>query len=146
MGRYPKLGRKKLSVCVAFLKWVSCTLLVLCFPAYALPFPSTLSGRVLDPQGNVVANAHVSLYNSSGNLLTETTSDTQGKFQFSSLAPGNYRLIAEALSLNPASSEVTIFAGRDTEITLQFQHLAPVFQSVTVLGASRTRRCPRPVA
>jgi hypothetical protein len=141
MGQCPKFGRRGAFALVAFLRCMTYALL-LCFPAAVAASPLTLSGRVLDPQGNVVANSHVILRDSSGNVLSETTSDAQGKFQFVDIAPGRYRVTAEAQSLNPANAEVALSAGHDADITLQFQHLAPVVQSVTVLGASSSALTP----
>ncbi len=51
-----------------------------------------LRGRVLDPSGAVVANAHVELTNSATNVRQETTSSSTGDYLFTHLNPGTYNV------------------------------------------------------
>jgi hypothetical protein len=51
-----------------------------------------LSGMVTDPQGAVVGGANVTLQDENGATVAQTTTDSNGKYAFSSLAPGNYRV------------------------------------------------------
>ena len=55
----------------------------------------TLSGKVLDPLGGVVANAKVTLLQQ-GREIGEANSDQDGQFVFSGLDPGRYSLRVEA--------------------------------------------------
>lgn len=108
----------------------------------AAPAAGRLSGQVVDPQGNPVPNAHVSLYRRPGEVIAEMNSDSQGKFRFAGIEPGTYHLSAEAASLNSVGVDVLITEGQETEITLAFKQLAAVMQSVTVLGASTSALTP----
>jgi hypothetical protein len=66
--------------------------------------PATLSGRVLDSQGQPAASARVILIR--GPELSFTTiSDGDGHFAFVQVDPGAYTLLAEPSSILPAQSE-----------------------------------------
>jgi hypothetical protein len=72
-----------------------------------------LSGAVSDPTGAAVPGARVQLMNETNGVLAQTTSDSNGQYVFSSLAPGNYRVRVEGngfksnviTNLNIASGE-----------------------------------------
>jgi carboxypeptidase family protein len=83
-----------------------------------------------------VANARLKLFTSAGMLVRETTSDVQGNFDFANLKPGTYKLIAEAVSFVPGTSDISVVEDRPTEVNLQFRRLSTVTQSVIVFGTS----------
>ncbi len=60
------------------------------------PAPS-LSGTVRDPQNRPVPGASITLYSPEGGAVSSTTSDPNGRYRFSTLAPVDYLLRAEAL-------------------------------------------------
>jgi hypothetical protein len=51
-----------------------------------------ISGAVLDPSNSVVADAHVSLFTSTGKLTATTTTDSSGFFHIDNVPRGKYRL------------------------------------------------------
>ena len=55
-----------------------------------------LRGRVLDPSGAVVANAHVELIATSTNVHQSTTSSSTGDYLFTHLNPGTYSVLVTA--------------------------------------------------
>src|SRR5262247_1454462 len=57
---------------------------------------SSLSGTVLDPQGNAIAGAAITVTNAATGAARSTTSSKDGAYQVPQLAPGAYRLRAEA--------------------------------------------------
>jgi hypothetical protein len=61
----------------------------------AQEFRSTLTGRVADPSGGVVAGAQVAAIEESTNTRYETVTNTDGLYTFPLLLPGTYRLSAE---------------------------------------------------
>ncbi len=68
---------------------------VFSFSAWAQETRSTISGRVLDPQGGAVVGATVVVRNAdTGVALTFTTNDT-GYYEATLLIPGNYEFTAE---------------------------------------------------
>src|SRR5881296_3163270 len=51
-----------------------------------------ISSTVVDPSGNVVAGARVSLLNTGTGQMRETSADTLGNFVFTELLPGTYQV------------------------------------------------------
>ena len=54
-----------------------------------------LSGQITDASGGVIAGASVRLMDENGQVVAQTTSDSNGSYSFSSLAPGNYKVQSE---------------------------------------------------
>jgi 5-hydroxyisourate hydrolase-like protein (transthyretin family) len=52
-------------------------------------------GRVVDETGRPVSGIEIRLSQSDGSALTKSVTDQDGRFSFSSLPPGAYRLVAE---------------------------------------------------
>ena len=57
---------------------------------------ATITGTVLDPKGNVIAKADVTVSGESTNLVRKTTADAQGHFSVSGLTAGKYTVEAIA--------------------------------------------------
>src|SRR6266566_960487 len=55
-----------------------------------------LRGRVLDPSGAAVANAHVELIESAKNVHQSTTTSSTGDYLFTNLNPGSYGVVVAA--------------------------------------------------
>lgn len=64
--------------------------------AQAQTFTATLSGRVVDPTGAVIAGATVTIRDLATNSEREGATDTDGNFVFTLLPPGEYVLPVEA--------------------------------------------------
>ncbi|MBI3652941.1 MAG: TonB-dependent receptor [Acidobacteria bacterium] len=72
-------------------------ILLLTLNSIALPQSpnGTVSGRVLDEKGAVIANAKLTLTNKGTALKREITADENGNYTFISIPPGTYTLTAE---------------------------------------------------
>jgi hypothetical protein len=104
-------------------------LIALFLPA-ALLAQSTLTGKVTDASGALVASAKVTLTPARGSART-ATSNSEGAYAFLSLAPGDYTVNATAPNLAlPAPRKFTLAAGPQT-VNLQLQ-IATKAQEVTV--------------
>src|SRR5262249_9762315 len=60
---------------------------------------SSLSGTVVDPQGNAIAGAIITATNIATGAARAATSSKEGTYQIPQLAPGTYRVRAEAHGL-----------------------------------------------
>jgi Carboxypeptidase regulatory-like domain len=77
---------------------------------------STLSGTIRDPSGAVIPGATLTATNSNGALVGSATTDSRGQYRMGDLAPGNYRIEAQATGFERQS-----FA---TEVTPSLQAVA----------------------
>ena len=82
---------------------------------------SNVHGTVTDPLGAVVPGAQVQLFRA-GKLVGSTITDSEGKYRFSPLAPGRYRVKTQAPSFSSQQSDA-IYIGSSSnaavDITLK---------------------------
>src|SRR5271157_2246798 len=123
---------------------VLCMFLAAALNSSASPDLSQISGEILDPQSVAVAGAHLKLINSAGSLVRETTSDTQGKFTLDGIDAGEYQLKGESNDFVSVIVDVSLAAGQQKEVNLQFQQLASVLQAITVVASSPSLLTPDP--
>jgi hypothetical protein len=111
---------------------------------YASAGDARISGRVLDPQGAPVSQARVKLLNAAGAAVGESHSDDQGRFTLNGIDPGVYQLIAESPSFVTVVQNVSLGGGQQQQLSLQFQQLAAVHQSITVVASAPSVMTPDP--
>src|SRR5271157_55211 len=119
-------------------------LLLFCAHLWAAPEEGRVSGRVLDPQGAPVSQAHMKLVNAAGATVSETHSDDQGRFTLDAIDPGVYQLIAESPSFVTVIQNVSIGRGQQQQMSVQFQQLVSVQQSITVVASAPSVLTPDP--
>lgn len=73
-----------------------------------------LSGRVLDPRGNVVPDAQLRLFDRKNGQLRKTAADSRGAYSFQGIPSGDYLLEADASSSALAASKVVSVSGDQT--------------------------------
>jgi protocatechuate 3,4-dioxygenase beta subunit len=96
-----------------------------------------LSGSVLDALGNPVAGAAVRLHSSSpGWALPQTSSDADGRFQFTGLAPGAYALNAQrqGVGRTPEPVPVAVVDNDLDGVTLQLAPTGTIRGQILGLG------------
>ena len=76
-------------------------------------FNSSLQGTVEDSSGAAVPTAVVTLTNTDNNVSQKGKADSSGVYRFSSLAPGNYQISAEAPGFS-ASKVAVVLATSET--------------------------------
>jgi hypothetical protein len=105
-------------------------LLVIAAPACASA-AGRLNGQLTDPQGKPVAEARIVVSQERGARIQEARTGAEGRFEFVSLPPGSYRLVAAASDFVDTGQTVTIADGGALTVNLQFARLAPHSDSIT---------------
>ncbi|HEY1241815.1 MAG TPA: TonB-dependent receptor [Bryobacteraceae bacterium] len=82
--------------------------LILFWSTYAFG-SSGISGKVLDPKGNLVVGAAVRLETAAGPVLA-TVTDADGRYQFSSVPDGDYSLVAQAPGFAATTEKLTLLS------------------------------------
>lgn len=94
---------------------------------------SSLSGVILDPQGNVLAGVKVKLINTDKNFNRETTTSSEGKYQFPQMPPGTYSVRAEAQGFASLIEEnVQLLVNSPITLNLSFTKLGDLSETITV--------------
>ncbi len=118
---------------------------------------SVVSGRVLGPDGIPVRQAQVALLDALGQAIATTSSDDEGRFRLRGVAPGVYRLGAEAPTLRSPLYRLTVRDGRPLEVDVRLSpHVSesvavaadanePGGSSGTTLAGEAVRRAPAPL-
>jgi hypothetical protein len=112
---------------------------VVCFLLFASlapaqsPTTGQITGVVKDPSGAVISGAKITLTNAAG-VQRSTSSDATGRFAFSLVPPGTYRVEGEKPGFSKATAESVVV--RITETTNQDMPLAVASQNATVEVAS----------
>jgi Carboxypeptidase regulatory-like domain len=124
---------------------LSCSLLLsACICLCAAPEQGRVSGCVVDPQGTPVAQARVKLVNAAGATVAEAQTDAQGHFTLDGIDPGVYQLVAESPSFVSSVQNVSLAEGQQQNVSLQFQQIKSLHQSVTVVASAPSVLTPDP--
>ena len=81
---------------------------------------------VTDPQNQIVAGAKLHLDGIS------TTSDSDGQFHFTNIAPGTYKLLVEAPGFIPLTRDIAVLSNQLNQIDLRFLQLSSQKQSIVI--------------
>ena len=92
-------------------------------PSSAQPALGTFEGQVSDPSGAAISGAAVQVTGPDGSVRTSFT-DIQGRYRFSSLAPGVYRILVTSGEFTPfTDSNIDVVAGAVHTLTVRL-HIA----------------------
>ena len=106
--------------------------------------PGGILGKVVDPQGVPVAGVHLKLVNSADTLVRETTTDVQGRFFIDGVEAGEYRLTGESDAFVSVTVDISLIAGQQREVRVQFEQLVSVLQAITVVASAPSSLTPDP--
>ncbi|HEX6649222.1 MAG TPA: TonB-dependent receptor [Pyrinomonadaceae bacterium] len=113
--------------CGVLLVFLAC-----CLTGMAQSSTSSVSGTVVDPQGNVVPGATVTLSNKEKNFTRTQTSTDNGSFAFTLIPPGQYQVDAEAKGFKKGVlTDVSALIAKPTTVTIQLE-VGAVTETVTV--------------
>ena len=99
---------------------------------------ATVSGTVIDKNGNVLEGVQVTLAGSSGSPVRTLQSDGSGQFEFTELTPGTYNLTVIAPGMSAfTSSDIPLHAGELHFLPPITLSVSTVVTTVTVSGNSK---------
>lgn len=97
--------------------------------------PTTaVRGRVVDESGAVLVGASVALFGTGGVPLATGTTDGEGRFVLSGVAPGRYELVARQPGLESASASVDASESAPVDVVLTLR-VGALSSSVTVTSS-----------
>ena len=108
--------------------------LLTCGAAYA-QYTGNITGLVKDPTGAAIANASLEAVNTATQVSATTTSDAAGNFQFLSLAPGTYKITAEAQGFRKHEATVTLQTNQTLNVPISLE-VGAITEQTTVSAAS----------
>jgi hypothetical protein len=114
---------------------VSCAFLILLVagsPAYG-QYTANIQGIVEDPSAAGIGSAKIDLVNLATQVAASTTSDSSGNYRFLSLAPGTYKLTAEAQGFKRAEKTVTLQTNQTLNLPITLE-VGALSDTVTVSG------------
>jgi hypothetical protein len=104
---------------------ITCVVLVCATTARAFaqqPASATLSGRVTDPNGAVVAGAHVIVTQTATSFKRETTTGAEGEFALVNLPVGEYEVRTEAVGFKAMiHTSVVLRVGQNTSLDIKLE-------------------------
>lgn len=107
-----------------------CVLLSLAGAAFA-QFTASIQGEVQDPSGAGVAKATVIVLNQATGVSTTTTTDAEGNYRFIELAPGKYKVTAEAAGFAKSEADITLLTAQNLNVPISLK-VGSVSDSVVV--------------
>ncbi|HXB20885.1 MAG TPA: TonB-dependent receptor [Candidatus Solibacter sp.] len=95
---------------------------------------ATLSGVVRDPSGAVVPQVKLTLRNTVKGIVRVASTDTEGRYSFTSVEPGTYELRGESAGFRTEiKNGVVLAVGGSSEVDIALQ-VGPTSEVVTVTG------------
>ena len=128
VGSISKLGRQGAAVLMIGLFAIMMQLA----PARA-QILSRLTVRVVDPMGMPVPAAHVALQSPAGAAVSDGATDANGRFEFTHLAPGEYRLSVQATGFRESVRPVNLKQAQVAELAIVLE-VASLRHEVAVYG------------
>jgi len=108
--------------------------LMMCGVASA-QYTGNITGVVTDPSGAAVADASLELVNTATQVAATAKSNATGTFQFLSLAPGAYKLTAEAQGFRKREANVTLQTNQTLNVPISLE-VGAVTEQTTVSAES----------
>ena len=82
---------------------------------------ATITGRVEDTDGAMLAGVKITITSLDQNLNWTTTSDAQGRYRFLYLPVGSYQLKAEQTGFKTLERQLTLTVGQTLDVTLKLE-------------------------
>src|ERR1039458_1700919 len=109
----------------------------LCLSVLGVCIGFSISGRVLDPQGNPIPGAAIQLVQKHSGISQQSKTDEKGKFEFTVESAGEYLLKADVPGFQPIEKTLDVSSGSKS-IDIQLQKLATRNESASVTASLDT--------
>lgn len=123
--------------------WASVVLLLVALPLHSQTRGASLSGTVTDSASATVPNASVLIKHVATGHVTDTKTDSAGRYRADSLIPGDYTVSAVAAGFDTALARVTIVAGTPQMLNLILRPVLSLadlgFQTDETHGSAETQ-------
>ncbi len=96
---------------------------------------ATIAGVASDSTGSAIAGVHLTLRDARGQVIAHATTNSEGHFDFSSLAPGRYVLRAESTNFESLERDVVASSSVPAALLQITMRVAGVQQTVSVNAA-----------
>jgi hypothetical protein len=94
---------------------------------------SSISGTAKDPTGAIVPAAAITLVNVDTGAQRSDVSDNQGRYSFTQVQPGNYRITAKSVGLRDITvNDIRLLVNTPATLDLTFERVGDVVTSVSV--------------
>jgi hypothetical protein len=97
----------------------------------AAQFSSSVQGVVQDPSGAGIAKATVVIVNRDTQVSETAVSGGDGSFRFISLAPGSYRVVAEAGGFSKSGADVTLLTAQTLSVPITLK-IGSISEAISV--------------
>src|SRR5579875_380373 len=98
---------------------------------------TSLTGTVSDPSGAVIPSATITIVNAETGLQRTAVADSQGRYTFSLVPPGTYKLTAKAPGFaDVVIDKVELLVSQPGTVPIQFQKLGATTTTVEVEAAA----------
>src|SRR5437764_1076858 len=108
-----------------------CSILLLSTVTVFAQFTASIQGVIQDPTGAGVAKATIHLLNVATGGTTVATSDESGNYRFISVAPGTYKITAEAAGFSKSEANVTLLTEQNLNVPIALK-VGSISESVVV--------------
>ncbi|MBZ5705334.1 MAG: carboxypeptidase regulatory-like domain-containing protein [Acidobacteriia bacterium] len=98
----------------------------------AQSYRGSIRGRVVDPQGSIIAGAKITAKNSATGQVRETITGADGAYVLAELPAGQYVVVAESAGLSPVAQNVVVNVGLDTTANFDLTKVQQRIEQVTV--------------
>lgn len=92
-------------------------------------------GTAMDPQGNSVPDANVTLKNTATNVEQDTITNNDGIFSIANVAPGNYELSIKKEGFRTSTAKITVAVAQTVSLSFTLE-LGKVSETVIVTESS----------
>lgn len=104
-----------------------------------------IKGQVKDAAGKPIVSVKLSLKTAAGSIAGQTQSDANGRFNFPSITPGNFTILADKPGFEMRSDMVTVAAGAKafTTVTLAAQEIQEIVVTSERFNRARNSLSPK---